>query len=276
MKKVAGINLTILSLAAVALSATANAEHHDPLKTAIEGEHRTEAFTERDQYRNPYETLKFFEVEPHHTVVEIWPGGGWYTEILAPYLKNEGTFYAAHFIEDSGSDYYEGALARFKEKMASDELYSNVVITEFHPGRAHDIAPEGSADRVLTFRNLHNWYMQGGDDNLMYTFRAFYDALKPGGILGVVDHRLPEERDMGEMARSGYMKASWAITFAEAAGFELLESSEVNANPKDTSDYSQGVWTLPPTLRLGRQDRDRYLEIGESDRFTLKFRKPEE
>ena len=229
----------------------------------------------RDAFLNPIETLRFFEVENDMTVVEIWPGGGWYTEILAPYLKNQGTLYAAHFPQSATRDYYINSRQQFVERVATDEAFSAIVVTEFAPGEATEIAPAGTADRVLTFRNLHNWYMNGGVEAIEAAFGQFYTALKPGGILGVVDHRLPEARPDTHMDSSGYMKQSLAVAAAEAAGFEFVGASEVNSNSEDSADHPRGVWTLPPTLGLGEENRAMYEEIGESDRFTLKFRKPE-
>lgn len=229
----------------------------------------------RDIYRNPVETLRFFDVEPDMTVVEIWPGGGWYTEILAPYLKENGQLYAAHFAQTETRDYYVNSREQFAERVANDPAFSDVMITEFAPNADSEIAPAGSADRVLTFRNLHNWYMNSGREGVQAAFETFYTALKPGGILGVVDHRLPEDRPDTHMDSSGYMKQSLAIDAAEAAGFEFVGASEINVNPDDTADYPRGVWTLPPTLGLGEENLERYLAIGESDRFTLKFKKPE-
>ncbi len=229
----------------------------------------------RDQHRHPIETLTFFEVEPDMAVVEIWPGGGWYTEILAPYLKNQGKLYAAHFPKSETREYYVNSLAAFKERVANDPAFSAIELTEFAPTEDSAIAPAGSADRVLTFRNLHNWYMNAGEAGVEAAFATFYKALKPGGILGVVDHRLPESRPNTHMDSSGYMKESLAVKAAEAAGFEFVKSSDINANPEDSADHPRGVWTLPPTLGLGEQDRERYQGIGESDRFTLKFKKPE-
>lgn len=228
----------------------------------------------RDSYRNPVQTLEFFGVQPDMTVVEIWPGGGWYSEILAPYLKDNGSFYAAHFPTSETRQGYINSRQRFADRIASDEFFSKVQLTEFAPLEQSTIAPAGSADVVLTFRNVHNWYMGGSDEALAGAFSTFYTALKPGGILGVVDHRLPEDRADEAMATSGYVKASLVIDFAEAAGFELVDQSDINANPNDTADHPRGVWTLPPSLRLGDEDREKYLAIGESDRFTLKFVKP--
>ncbi len=229
----------------------------------------------RDRHRHPIETLTFFEVEPDMTVVEIWPGGGWYTEILAPYLKENGKLYAAHFPESETREYYVNSRKAFIERVAEDPAFSAIEVTEFAPTEDSAIAPAGTADRVLTFRNLHNWYMNAGEAGVEAAFATFYKALKPGGILGVVDHRLPENRPNTHMDSSGYMKQSLAVKAAEAAGFELVKASDINANPDDTADHPRGVWTLPPTLGLGEQDRERYQGIGESDRFTLKFRKPE-
>ncbi|MGQ4277089.1 class I SAM-dependent methyltransferase [Pseudidiomarina sp. E22-M8] len=229
----------------------------------------------RDMYRNPIETLRFFGVEPDMTVVEIWPGAGWYTEILAPYLQENGKLYAAHFAQSETRDYYVNSRKQFVERVAKDPAFSDIIITEFAPDADSEIAPPGSADRVLTFRNLHNWYMNSGTDGVQAAFATFYTALKPGGILGVVDHRLPENRPDTHMDSSGYIKQSLAIDAAEAAGFEFVDASEINVNSEDTADYPRGVWTLPPTLGLGEENLERYLEIGESDRFTLKFKKPE-
>ncbi|WP_258808280.1 class I SAM-dependent methyltransferase [Pseudidiomarina sp. CB1] len=229
----------------------------------------------RDRHRHPIETLTFFEVEPDMTVVEIWPGGGWYTEILAPYLKEQGKLYAAHFPQSETREYYVNSRQAFNERVAKDPAFSKIVVTEFAPLENSEIAPAGSADRVLTFRNLHNWYMNAGEDGVKAAFATFYKALKPGGILGVVDHRLPESRPNTHMDSSGYMKQSLAVRAAEAAGFVFVKASDINANPDDNADHPRGVWTLPPTLGLGEQDRERYQGIGESDRFTLKFKKPE-
>ena len=244
------------------------------LATMLDNPARSAANKTRDNYRNPVKTLEFFGVQPDMTVVEIWPGGGWYSEILAPYLKDNGSFYAAHFPTSETRQGYINSRQRFADRIASDESFSKVQLTEFAPREQSAIAPAGSADVVLTFRNVHNWYMGGSDEALAGAFATFYTALKPGGVLGVVDHRLPEDRADEAMATSGYVKESLVIRFAEAAGFELVDYSDINANPNDTADHPSGVWTLPPSLRLGDEDREKYLAIGESDRFTLKFVKP--
>ena len=219
--------------------------------------------------------IEHFGIQPDMSVVEIWPGGGWYTEVLAPVLQRDGKYFAAHFPSDSEVKYYQRSLNTFQDKLASNDVYENVTLSEFYPGTHHNIAPEGTADMVLTFRNLHNWYMQKDVEGINEAFKAFYTALKPGGVLGIVDHRLPENRDYAKAKRSGYVKQSWVIELAEQAGFVLEAASEVNANPLDTADHEKGVWTLPPRLALGEKDITKYKAIGESDRMTLKFRKPE-
>lgn len=242
------------------------------LKSVLASPHRTDAYAERDRYRHPAETLEFFGITADMEVVEISPGGGWYTEILAPYLKEEGTFYAAHFPANSDSNYFQRGRAAFKEKLAADgDSYSAVQLTEFDPAAGTEIAPAGSADAVLTFRNVHNWMHSGNDQK---AFDQFFATLKPGGVLGVVEHRAKPDTSREDMISSGYVTQGHVIELAKKAGFELEEVSEVNANPKDSKDHPGGVWTLPPALRLGDEDRDKYLAIGESDRMTLRFRKP--
>lgn len=246
------------------------------VESVITSDHRAESAS-RDQYRHPAETLKFFGVEEDMTVVEIWPGGkGWYSEILAPFLKDQGKLYAAHFNADSTSQFYRSSREKFTEKLkASPELYENVILTSFNPPEYVDIAPPGSADRVLTFRNVHNWYMRGGGDaRVLSAFQAFYQALKPGGKLGVVEHRLADERPLSDQEASGYMRQDYVQSMAEKAGFVFIAESNINRNPKDSTDHPKGVWTLPPSLRLGEHKRDHYLAIGESDRMTLLFQKP--
>jgi predicted methyltransferase len=266
-----------LALAGVGGCATAGesgftAQHRSALDAAIAAGTRTPANVARDRYRNPGPTLAFFGVRPSDTVVEIWPGGGWYTEILAPYLKQGGgTYYAVA----NGQ-----GLARMNEwRTAKPELYGDIKTAAFPAWEATDVrVPDGSADVVLTFRNVHNFRMgyQRPDkqDYTLEAFRQAYRMLKPGGVLGVVDHRLPENADAERERSSGYIKQSTVVRLAQEAGFRLAATSEINANPRDTADWPQGVWTLPPALRLGDKDRERYLAIGESDRMTLKFVKP--
>ena len=248
------------------------AAHHDALRAAIAAPTRTAANIARDRYRHPYETLAFFGVRPSDTVVEIWPGGGWYTEILAPYvLQGGGTYYAAGMTDSQ--------LAGVRRMMeANPSLYGSIRLAtfpSFEAGRPR--VPDGSADVVVTFRNVHNWMMGYQRERQPYgeeAFRQMYAMLRPGGTLGVVDHRLPEGANAERERTSGYVKMSTVRRLAENAGFRMVETSEINANPRDSADWPNGVWTLPPTLRLGDQDRERYLAIGESDRMTLRFVKP--
>jgi predicted methyltransferase len=242
------------------------------LQQAVAHSERTPANVARDRYRHPVETLDFFEVDPNDTVVEVWPGGGWYTEILAPYLAaGGGKFYVvAPEWGRSGID---------KLKQANPALYGPVQVADFPVFEPSSLrTPDGSADVVLTFRNVHNWRMgYRREDKQDYSAEAFsqiYAMLKPGGVLGIVDHRLPENASAERERSSGYIKVSTVRALAEAAGFQLAATSEINANPKDTADWPDGVWTLPPSLALKEKDRDRYLAIGESDRMTMKFIKP--
>ena len=262
-----------LSAGAVAQTAKPAAAHHDHnamlLDQATAGAHRSEANRARDPFRHPKETLSFFGIKPNMTVVEISPGAGWYTEILAPYLANGGTLYAAAG-NPGASERSAKAVADFKAKLAGAPATAKVQVTSFGKDHYDQLAPAGSADAVLTFRNVHNWYSAGFAPE---AFKAFYAALKPGGVLGVVEHRLPEDRPDESMKTSGYMKRSEVVKLAEAAGFKLAGESEINANAKDTKDYP-GVWTLPPNYTEGDKDRAKYAAIGESDRMTLKFVKP--
>lgn len=245
------------------------------VEEAVAGDHRSPAHKARDVYRHPQETLAFFDVKEDMTVVEIWPGGvGWYTEILAPLLKENGKLYAAHFSPESTVPFFTKSLQQFKEKLSANaEIYGGVMLTVLQPPDALDIAPKGAADRVLTFRNVHNWMR---DSQALAVFEAMYRALKPGGILGVVEHRGDPDRPRDPKAESGYVREDYVIELAKQAGFKLLDRSEINANPKDNRNHPKGVWSLPPSLRLNEQDREKYLAIGESDRMTLKFVKPAE
>jgi predicted methyltransferase len=244
------------------------------LEEIIASDHRTEAFRARDQYRHPQQTLEFFGLRPDMNVVEVWPAPGWYTEILAPYLREQGSYTAAGFLVswEKAPQYRRDLTREFKAKLdARPDLYDRVKILELGYPDHWEAARPGSADLVLTFRNVHNW-VAGGYEKEM--FNAFYRALKPGGILGVVDHRAAPGTSLDAMKKSGYVTENLVIEAAEASGFRLVEKSEINANPKDTKDYPEGVWTLPPSLRLGDKDRQKYLAIGESDRMTLRFMKP--
>lgn len=264
-------NLTIMALL---LGFFSVAMASDSLQNAIAAKHRTASYAARDQYRHPVKTLEFFDIKPSMTVVEIWPGsGGWYTEILAPYLREKGKFYAAHFDAESSSKYYTSSRKKFIDKIESlPEVYDVVEVTTFSPPEKLEIAPAASVNMVLTFRSVHNWYMRDGKDaRVKAAFKAFYQALKPGGILGVVEHRLPASRPLSDQDSSGYMRQDYVIDMAKSVGFKLAATSEINANPQDTADHPKGVWTLPPTLSLKDEKREHYQSIGESDRMTLKF-----
>ena len=242
------------------------------LAAAVAAPTRTEANRARDKYRHPDQTLAFFGVKPTDTVVEIWPGGGWYTEVLAPYLKSGGGTLMLGTLDGQ-----VGSVAELQS--AHPDLYGGLAAYSF-PAFEADAKriPDGTADAVLTFRNVHNWRMgyrrEGKPDYSAEAFKQMYAMLKPGGVLGIEDHRLPEGADAERERSSGYIKVSTVRRLAEAAGFQFAGASEVNANPKDTTDWPEGVWTLPPTLALNDKDREKYLAVGESDRMTLKFVKP--
>jgi len=268
----ARLSATFLALC-LGLSPGLQAAEPDPaLVAAVNAPHRTEASKARDQYRHPVETLTFFGLKPDMTVVEVYPGNGWYTEILAPYLKQQGKYYAAGWNPEAAQEFIRKGVAAYQAKLdASPELYSAVEVTVLAPPDKTAIAPPGSADLVLTFRNIHNWMAAGTAEPV---FKAMYAALKPGGYLGVVEHRAAADVPQDPKAKSGYVREDYAIRLAEEAGFKLVGRSEINANPKDTKDYPKGVWTLPPTYAAGDQDKAKYAAIGESDRFTLLFQKP--
>ena len=259
--------LIALPAAAMQHDGHAVAKSGDAIAAAVAASTRTATNTARDKYRHPAETLAFFGVKPGDTVVELWPGGGWYTEILAPLTKaGGGTLYVAAP--------WERGLNRIKAKQTENaDVYGAVKLAEFPSAGTNPKVPDGSADVVLTFRNVHNWRFDSAD-NTANAFKQIFAMLKPGGTLGVVEHRLNESDDSAKEERSGYMKKSSIVAFAEAAGFKLAGESEINANPKDTKDYPKGVWTLPPSLTEGDTDRAKYVAIGESDRMTLKFVKP--
>ncbi len=243
------------------------------LASIISGSHRLEANKVRDVYRNPLKTLEFFEVKPDMKVVEVSPGKGWYTEILGPYLKEKGELYLASFTPDSDVEYFQVANKALKELIESHkDLYGKITYTSFEPPKVMGpIAPENSVDRVLTFRNVHNWMKFKKEKE---AFEQFYKALKPGGIFGIVEHREKLTKVQDPEAKSGYVREDFVIELAESVGFKFVSKSEINANYNDTANHPEGVWTLPPALRLKEQNRAYYLSIGESDRMTLKFVKP--
>lgn len=243
------------------------------LMEAIRHPDRPEQHKARDGHRNPAETLTFFGVEPGDTVVELSPGGGWYSEILARYLKGDGQLIAAHWDLDADiNDMYRRVRGQYDERFADTDSYGEVTVVPFNPPETTTLAEAGSVDVVLSFRNMHSWARSG---TLPAVFQAAFEALKPGGTFGIVGHRLPEDREQDPDARSGYVKESYVVEIAKAHGFELAESSEINANPMDTADHPNGVWNLPPSLRVAEGDEKDYAAIGESDRFTLRLVKPQ-
>lgn len=256
--------------------AAAPAPAADPIDAILAGAHRSDENKARDPYRHPKETLAFFGITQNMTVIEITPGGGaWYTEILAPYLRESGKLIAATW-DTSAADapaYYARNNETLKAKLAADPaLYDRVELRSFDT-KAPKFGDSNSADAVVTFRNVHNWTGSGVDGAY---FQAFFDVLKPGGVLGVVEHRANPGTTLEQTKESGYLTEDYVIGLATAAGFVLEEKSEVNANPKDTKDHPEGVWTLPPSFALKEVDREKYAAIGESDRMTLRFRKPSE
>lgn len=254
---------------------TACSSQKDPLKIpesieeAVDSGYRTPSNKPRDQYRHPVETLKFFGLTPEMTVLEISPGQGWYMEILAPLLVENGKYIAAMPVADK--PYFvknEEMINNWKARYP--QVANHMETVTFSPPTTIKFPPNNSVDLVVTFRNVHNWMLAKGAEQ---AFKAFYDVLKPGGILGVEEHRAsPDHED--PLAKSGYVREQDIIELAAKAGFKLVGSSEINANPKDTKDHPEGVWTLPPTLKMGEKNKDKYLAIGESDRMTLKFVKP--
>lgn len=260
LKNIAAICTACLIVGTMAAPAMAKS-----LAEVIAGDHRAPAHKARDKYRHPEETLEFFGLKPEMTVVEIWPGGGgWYQEILAPYLHDRGIYYSAGFDLSATKGFTHEAnekiFARIKDQ---PELYGKIIVTELAPPEKVTIAPAGSADMVLSFRNFHNWQMGGTEKAVL---KAIYTALKPGGIFGITDHR-----NETAQKNDGYVRPSYLIKMARDAGFQLVAKSEINANPKDNHDHEKGVWTLPPRLAGDKADHDRMKAIGESDRLTFKF-----
>lgn len=261
--------LLVIGLLFVTAHCAQKQEKEVTLESVVSSSHRSAEDRARDVYRNPVKTLEFFDVEPGMTVVEVSPGKGWYTEILGPYLK-EGKLYLAAFDDNSEREYFRNTNKTLKEKIESNKnLYGDIEFTVFElPNTVGPIAPADSADRVLTFRNVHNWTKAGKAEE---AFKEFYRVLKKGGVLGVVEHRANAKSKKDPKSESGYMRTEEVIALAKKAGFTLADQSEINANPKDTTNHPEGVWTLPPVLRLKDKDQAKYMAIGESDRMTLKF-----
>jgi predicted methyltransferase len=262
--------IAVIAGAIAASSSFAAAITSDPaLITAVAGANRSPAFVARDIYRHPSASLSFWGLKPKDTIVEIWPSGGYWTEILAPYAKATGGTYVAAVASAA-----HPLAARFSDKA----VYGEIVTTVFNATSGPLVAP-GTADFVLTARNIHDWLTTPGMTKK--AFADFYAALKPGGLLAVEDHRA-DPRPMKKDASDGYMSTAVVVKLAEDAGFRLDAQSEINANPKDTKDHPFGVWTLPPTRRSAPPgqpadptfDHAKYDAIGESDRMTLRFRKP--
>lgn len=241
------------------------------IEWALAGHHRSEKNKARDRYRHPKETLAFFGVKEDSSVLELWPGGGWYTEVLAPLLHDNGKLVVTNFDEANAPvPIFKRFAKEYREKLAaSPAIYNKVHIVTVNPPATLDLGAPGSMDVVLTFRNLHNWVDAGYVDQVL---GAAFKVLKPGGFLGIEDHRASEGAN--PKAENGYLPESFVKAACEKVGFVLDAKSDINANPADTKDYPEGVWTLPPSLRLGEKDRAKYERIGESDRLTMRFRKP--
>jgi predicted methyltransferase len=276
--------LTALALASVACAQTtattaasspatsSGAAESAALSSVLAMPHRSAANRARDAHRHPAATLAFFGVQPTMTVLELSPGGGWYTEILAPYLRGRGQLVAAVPPTDSSSEFRRGMATAFRQQLSERAaVYGEVRLVTLDPPATIELGPDASVDAVLTFRNLHNWYK---DERLDQVIAAAFRVLKPGGVFGVVEHRAPVDSALERINTTGYVPQAWAIERITAAGFVLEAQSELNANPRDTRDHANGVWSLPPTYRGGDVDRARFEAIGESDRMTLRFRKP--
>ena len=270
-QKLAATAVACALLLAACAAGSSRQSTAEALTAILAGDQRSAEERARDVYRHPKETLLFFGIRPEMSVLEVWPEPGWYTEVIAPLLRDKGKYYAAVIAADPTNKHITQRLNDYRAKLASrPDLYDRVVVVSF-PTDGGDVVPPGSLDMVLTFRNIHNWMAR---DDAAQAFAIMYRALKPGGVLGVVEHRGSAAVPQDPKAKSGYVNEDYAIRLIEAQGFRLVAKSEVNANPKDTRDYEQGVWTLPPTYRLGERDHDKYAAIGESDRFTLRFVKP--
>jgi predicted methyltransferase len=270
--------LALLSLLVACSSAPPRtAPEDEALRAAIASPLRRDSDRARDPARHPYETLRLFGLHDDLTVIEIAPGSGWYTEILAPYLRDHGHYVAALYVEDNDdaakiASQLAATRARFEARFSDHpDRYGEITVGTLRAQGLFGVGPPASADMVLTFRNIHNWI---ADDHFDAALRAFYAALKPGGVLGVEEHRAAPGTSLPLIIANGYVPESYVIEHARKAGFEWVARSEINANPLDTHEHPNGVWSLPPTLRGGKVDRERFDAIGESDRMTLRFRKP--
>lgn len=269
--------LTALLAVLLVTSCPVSAQHlsvNAEVERAMSGDHREESNIARNRYRHPVGTLEFFGLKRDMSVLEIWPGAGWYTEILAPVLRGTGKLTIASWDpEVEGQPAYRYELPRALQARfdAYPGIYDAVDKVLYSPPQSASLGEAGSYDMVLTFRNVHGWI---GSGHAQETFNEFARVLKSGGVLGVVQHRAASGSDPMQTAPLGYVSEETVVALAEAAGLQFEASSEVNANPRDTRDYPEGVWTLPPGFELGDKDRDHYASIGESDRMTLRFRKP--
>jgi predicted methyltransferase len=244
---------------------------HEALVAVIASKHRRPASPERDKDRHPVETFDFYGLKPTMTVIEFAPGEGWFTEVLAPVLAKKGKLYATNADPNGPKDdrmtFYAQRFKLFLER--APEVYGKVETITITPANP-SLGLENKADMVVMMRAMHGVVNAG---KLEPWLAAMHKSLKPGGVLAIEQHRAKPDAVPEESAKKGYLPEKWVIEKVEAAGFKLAAKSEINANPKDTKDYSDGVWTLPPTYRLGDKDRDKYTAIGESDRMTLRFTK---
>ncbi|MEM9623274.1 MAG: methyltransferase [Pseudomonadota bacterium] len=241
------------------------------LESLISGAHRAPGNAERNDARHPLETLEFFGLQSDMTVLEVLPALGWYTEILAPYLAEHGRLYEAHFSPNGIESYMPAVLEMFEERLVQQpEIFGKTIVRHVNPPNEIDIAPTAKIDLALVFRNVHNWLWAGQVNEY---FTAIYKTLKPGGILGIEQHRAAPGTSLEQMQKSHYLTEAFVTEVAIEAGFVLEASSEINANAKDTKDHPKGAWSLPPFLQSGEEDK--YRAIGESDRMTLRFRKPD-
>jgi len=263
----------ILVFSAPSISAM-DAEFIAKIEAAMHGDHRSDENKARNKYRNPISTLAFFGLKPNMTVLELAPGGGWYTEVIAPAMRDTGVYVAGSYdveVKEQPEYRYRQHQALLDRIADQPQLYGQIKVASYSPPQSRNLWYENSVDMVLTFRSTHGMVRVGLVDEF---YSDFFKVVKPGGILGVVQHRAPEDGDAVEWAKKGYVPESRVIQAAEKAGFVLDGKSEINANPKDLKDHEAGVWRLPPTLRLGEKDQEKYLAIGESDRMTLRFIKP--
>jgi len=271
------LKITLAAVFAQALVFTSMPIYAENLSTILKGEHRSEENKARDQFRHPQKVLEFFNVEPDDHVLEMWPGSGWYSEILAPYVKEKGVFSAATFAtdnlnsEDKRDAFWSKIANKYREKMSDSDLYGDVHFSVFQNSKFEGNDLPAQVDVILIVRTLHVWDEMG---QMQESLKNLFKILKPGGVLGIVQHRANSISDFASTAGEGYMDQRYVVNAAEQAGFKLTATSEINQNLRDTKDYPKGVYALPPMLAMGKLNKKKYLSIGESDRMTLKFVKP--